>query len=133
MPVTPVKTLVVQTSENGAPVLAEPVRLVNPDGTPFTGSVESIAWSNVTGKPASFPTTWDDVSGKPTKFPSYGYDWTNLSGKPTSFPSKWADVSGKPATAAAIADLAADADAAAIVTAVNKAFAAMRTWGLIAK
>ncbi|MGE8691841.1 hypothetical protein [Bifidobacterium bifidum] len=37
MPITPTKTLIVTIGEEGVPVIGEPVRLINPDGTPFGG------------------------------------------------------------------------------------------------
>lgn len=45
----------------------------------------------------------------------------------------WANLSGKPAPAAAIPDLAGDADLAATVAAVNKLLAAARGFGVVAK
>ncbi|NEG54754.1 hypothetical protein [Bifidobacterium platyrrhinorum] len=192
MSVTPVKTLVVQTGDSGVPVLAEPVRLINPDGTPFTGAsaavtVDTLSGASSIGKAvmkastgagartaigagtSNFSGAYGDLTGKPTipTMPtaatlsgattvgkavmtaadaatarkaigagtsSFTGSYTDLTNKPTipTAPT-WATISGKPAAAAAIADLAAGADAAAIVTAVNKAFAALRTFGVIAK
>lgn len=192
MSVTPVKTLVVQTGDDGVPVLAEPVRLLNPDGTPFTGSsaaahVDTLGGATALGKTllrvlsaseartaigagtSNFSGAYGDLTGKPTipTMPtastlsgattvgkavmvaadaatarkaigagtsSFTGSYTDLTNKP-AIPAAptWTNISGKPAAAAAIADLAAGADAAAIVTAVNKTFAALRTFGIIAK
>lgn len=192
MSVTPVKTLIVHAGEGGVPVLAEPVRLVNPDGTPFTGAggavtVETLGGASSIGKAvmkastgaaartaigagtSSFSGAYGDLTGKPTipTMPtastlsgattvgkavmgaadaaaarkaigagtsSFSGSYTDLTNKP-SIPvaATWANISGKPAPATAITDLAAGADAAAIVTAVNKAFAALRAFGVIAK
>ncbi|OZG57007.1 hypothetical protein BTIS_1669 [Bifidobacterium tissieri] len=192
MSVTPVKTLVVHTGEGVVPVLAEPVRLVNPDGTPFTGAgaavtVETLGGASVIGKAvmkastgaaartaigagtSSFSGAYGDLTGKPSipTMPtastlsgattvgkavmgaadtaaarkaigagtsSFSGSYTDLTNKPTiPAAATWANISGKPAPAAAITDLAAGADAAAITAAVNKAFAALRAFGVIAK
>ena len=139
MPVTPVKTLIVQTSENGVPVLAEPVRLVNPDGTDFTGSattsVDTLEGATEIGRTvlkASDAAAVRKAIGAGTS--SFGGSYTDLTNKPTipAAPT-WANITGKPAAAAAIADLDAAADAAAIVVAVNKALAALRSFDVIAK
>ena len=140
MSVTPVKTLVVHTGEGGVPVLPEPVRLVNPDGTPFTGAgatvtVETLGGASSIGKAvmkASTGAAARTAIGAGTS--SFSGAYGDLTGKP-AIPAAptWANISGKPAPAAAIADLAAGADAAAITAAVNKAFAALRTFGVIAK
>ncbi|KFI49748.1 hypothetical protein [Bifidobacterium biavatii] len=88
MSVAPVKTLVVQTGDDGVPVLAEPVRLLNPDGTPFTGSaaahVDTLGGATALGKTllrvlsaseartaigagtSNFSGAYGDLTGKPT-------------------------------------------------------------------
>lgn len=56
----PVQTLVVQKAGNKKHKIGPldaPVSLVNPDGTAFTGGTDSVAWNDVTGKPATFPVT----------------------------------------------------------------------------
>lgn len=40
-------------------------------------------WSDVTGKPVSFPSTWTQVASKPTTYPS---TWTQVASKPAVFP-----------------------------------------------
>lgn len=139
MSVTPVKTLIVQPDDSGVPVLAEPVRLINPDGTPFTGSaaahVDTLVGATAVGKTvltAIDAATARKAIGAGTS--SFTGSYTDLTNKPTiPAASTWANISGKPAAAAAIADLAADADTTATVTVVNKALAALRAFGVIAK
>lgn len=139
MPVTPTKTLIVQTGENGVPVLAEPVRLVNPDGTDFTGStvasVDTLTGATTIGKTvmkATDAATARKAIGAGTS--SFSGSYADLINKP-AIPAvaTWANLNGKPTPAAAIADLAADAEPAVIATTVNKALAALRTFGVIAK
>lgn len=138
MSVAPVRTLIVTDEEETTPVLAEPVRLMTPEGKPFTGSVDSIDWSKITGKPATFPAaapSWSSITGKPATFPADAPSWSSITGKPATFPAaapSWASITGKPAKASAIADPAAEADAAAVAATLKKVLAALRTWGIIA-
>lgn len=139
MPVTPTKTLIVQTGENGVPVLAEPVRLVNPDGTDFTGSatasVDTLTGATTIGKTvmkATDAATVRKAIGAGTS--SFSGSYADLTNKPTiPAAATWVNLNGKPTPAAAIADLTADAEPAAIATTVNKALAALRTFGVISK
>ncbi len=139
MPVTPTKTLIVQTGENGVPVLAKPVRLVNPDGTDFTGSaaasVDALTGATTIGKTvmkATDAATVRKAIGTGTS--SFSGSYADLTNKPTiPAAATWANLNGKPTPAAAIADLTTDAEPAAIATTVNKALAALRTFGVIAK
>lgn len=57
MPAPLTQTLVVQEDADGGlpDVLAIPVRLVKPDGTPLGGGNVTIAWDAITGKPATYP------------------------------------------------------------------------------
>ena len=57
MPAPLTQTLVVQEDEDGGlpDVLAIPVRLVKPDGTPLAGGTATVAWDAITGKPATYP------------------------------------------------------------------------------
>lgn len=184
MAVAPTKTLVVQAGESGVPVLAEPVRLVNPDGsdwapapaggsTPATGSVTPAALSGYdpgTGH-SMVPRVKSDGSGfdfvalpfvpaAPTAdtltgatdtgravlkaanaaaartaigagTSSFSGKYTDLTGAPTipAAPT-WANISGKPASAAAIADIAADGTVTPAT--VNAILAALRGFGVIA-
>ncbi|MCH9276102.1 hypothetical protein JS533_007420 [Bifidobacterium amazonense] len=59
MPAPLTQTLVVQEDEDGGlpDVLAIPVRLVKPDGSPLAGGATTIAWDAITGKPATYPVT----------------------------------------------------------------------------
>lgn len=72
-------------------------------------STHAHAFNDLTGRPASYPSTWDGTTGKPTIFAtnwanvadiplSFPSDWASVTGKPTSFASTWATVSGKPTT-----------------------------------
>lgn len=68
------QTLVVQEDEDGKlpDIFAVPVRLVKPDGTPVGGGKATVAWADVTDKPATFPAAppaWADVTGKPATYP----------------------------------------------------------------
>jgi hypothetical protein len=74
---------------------------------PSTSS--SVAWTDITGKPDTFPSSWDTMLGKPTSFPT---TWTDVAGKPSTFTPTigttavtakagnwlptWNEVSGKP-------------------------------------
>lgn len=64
---------------------------------------------------------------------SFSGSYGDLANKPTipAAPT-WATISGRPTAAAAIPDLAADADGATIVATVNKLLAAARGFGIIA-
>lgn len=44
-------------------------------------AVTSVAWTEVTGKPSTFPSTWDTVSGKPSTFPpsTHSHAWAQIS------------------------------------------------------
>jgi hypothetical protein len=44
-------------------------------------AVTSVAWSEVTGKPSTFPSTWSTVSGKPSEFPpsTHTHSWSQIS------------------------------------------------------
>ncbi len=55
--------LVVQTGDGKGP-FAIPVRLVNPDGTPWQGDPGDVAvsWDDVTGKPTTLPPTDGSVT-----------------------------------------------------------------------
>lgn len=63
-----------------------------------SGSANSVAWSNVSGRPTSMPASdvyaWAKASSKP------GYSWGEISGKPSTFaPSshthKWAEITDR--------------------------------------
>ena len=46
----------------------------------------TVTWSNVTGKPSTFPTSWNEVTGKPSTFPPSGHNhaWSQInSGSPS--------------------------------------------------
>ena len=54
MAIAPTRILkVVDADEAVTPTPAEPVRLVNKDGSTFGG--DSVAWAHITGKPETFP------------------------------------------------------------------------------
>lgn len=103
MTIAPTKRLVVQAGENGVPVLAEPVVLVNPDGTPFAGAPTAISWNDVIGKPETFPVA-------------------------AAASNAWGGVKKQ----AAEAPLADGADAAAIGTKVNAILTKLTASGLFA-
>lgn len=148
MSVAPVKTLVVTTGDDGTPVLAEPIRLVNPDGTPFKGATAPAAGS-ITNAMLAGGITKDKlaadvvptVPAAPTADTLSGATEVGRSvlkaadaaaartaiGVPAA--PTWANISGKPAAATAIADLTAAPTAAD----VNKILAALRSFGIIAK
>lgn len=44
-------------------------------------AVTSVAWTEVTGKPTTFPSTWDTVSSKPSTFPpsTHSHAWAQIS------------------------------------------------------
>lgn len=46
------------------------------------GSVTSVPWDAITGKPNTFPTTWESITGKPGSYP---VAWADISGKPSQF------------------------------------------------
>lgn len=46
------------------------------------GSVTSVPWDAITGKPNTFPTTWESITGKPGSYP---VKWADISDKPTQF------------------------------------------------
>lgn len=41
---------------------------------------QTVAWSNVTSKPTSFPSAWNEVSGKPSTFPpsTHYHSWAQI-------------------------------------------------------
>lgn len=80
------------------------------------GGGDSVSWNDITDKPATFPPT---IGTSAT---------TAMAGNKTPTTSQRGGVLQQ----AAIADLAADADAATIVTTVNSLLAAMRAAGVIA-
>lgn len=77
------------------------VELYDENGDPWQPGGDgpaTVAWADVTGKPASFPSAWGDITGKPSTFPSA---WEDVTGKPATFPSDpdaWGDITGKPST-----------------------------------
>lgn len=81
---------------------------------------------------STFSGSYNDLTNKPT-IPA-AVTWANLSGKPATFtpPAATAAAVGGVKQAASVADLAADATTAQIVTAVNQLFANLRTAGTLA-
>ena len=133
IPIAPTKTLVVTTSADGTPVLAEPVRLVNEDGTPFKPGSDAPTTIPQGALAATAPlTATRNGDGMITvALPDGSITAAKLAkGVIPTIPATptWATISGKPAPAAAISDLTA-APAAADV---NKILAALRTFGVIA-
>ena len=50
----------------------------------------TVTWSNVTGKPSTFPSSWTEVTGKPSTFPPSGHNhaWSQItSGSPSDNPA----------------------------------------------
>lgn len=148
MAVAPTQTLVVQTGGDGTPVLAEPVRLVNPDGTdwtPATGDTPTTVPEGSVTATAPVTATRDDdgavvigltasTTGKALLAAADGAAARQAIGAGTSsFSGSYADLTNRPGPAAAVADLASDADVATTVTTVNKILAALRARGVIAK
>lgn len=75
----------------------------------YADDTHTHAWTAITSRPSTFPSTWGTVSGKPTTFPStwatvadkptvFPSTWAQVADKPTSFPVAWTDVTGKPST-----------------------------------
>lgn len=69
----------------------------------------SLTWSNISGKPDTFPGDWNTLINKPTLFSGVYADLTgkptlfsgaysDLTGKPTLFSGAWSDLTGKPST-----------------------------------
>jgi hypothetical protein len=64
------------------------------NGTEWLGLVKSVAWSDVSGKPAGFTPAahqhdWTaDITGKPSTFPPavHSHAWVDVTGKPSTFP-----------------------------------------------
>lgn len=58
-----IQPLVVQDGDGKGP-FASPVRLVNPDGTPWQGDPGdvTVSWDNVTGRPTALPPTDGSVT-----------------------------------------------------------------------
>lgn len=131
MPVAPVKTLVVQTGEGGVPVLAEPVRLVNEDGTTFQPGGDAPTTIPTGALAATEPlTATRNEDGQITvALPDGSVTAAKLAAGVIPDAPTWANISGKPAPASAIADLTAAPTAAD----VNKILAALRSFGVIAK
>ena len=88
MSVTPVKTLVVHTGEGGVPVLAEPVRLVNPDGTPFTGSGAAVTVETLGGASSIGKAVMKASTGAAAR--------TAIGAGTSSFSGAYGDLTGKP-------------------------------------
>ena len=101
------------------------------------GSATPVQWADVQGKPATFAPTIG-TSAVTAKAGNYVPAWGEVTGKPATF----APAIGTTATTAmagdkfvkgtAVADLAGDADAAAIAAKVNALLAVLRTGKFIA-
>lgn len=65
---------------------------------------DPITWSEITGKPSSFPAAWADITGKPGTFaPSaHTHPWSEVTGKPSfstvATTGSYSDLSGIPST-----------------------------------
>jgi hypothetical protein len=80
------------------------------NGSAWTPLLSSVDWSNLSGKPSTFPPsahthTWSQITDAPSSLPpaAHTHDWGQVTGKPTSFaPSAhghaWSDLTGVPAT-----------------------------------
>lgn len=53
----------------------------------------SCAWSNIMGKPTSFPTTWEQIADRP---PMFDGTWGSLADKPQLFSGSYSDLLNKP-------------------------------------
>lgn len=73
----------------GAPVY------VDTNGKLRTQPQQAVAWTSITGKPATFNTTWAQVSGAPSTYPT---TWAQVASRPTTFDTTWAQVQGRPTT-----------------------------------
>lgn len=136
----PVQTLVVQKpgKKKKPGPLDAPVRLVNPDGTPFTGDGDSAI--------TSVQVTVDDNTGTPSCTGSVAdgvlkLDFTNLKGaagaagakgdKGDTGPQGPAGADGTSFTkCAAVPDVSGE-DAAAAITTVNALLASLRAGGVL--
>jgi len=62
---------------------------------PLANAANSVPWSGVTGKPATFsPSDYLQLINLPTYFPT---QWSQVANQPTVFPSDWSHISGIPA------------------------------------
>ncbi|MFF4510583.1 tail fiber domain-containing protein [Streptomyces mirabilis] len=80
------------------------------NGTAWTGLTQSVDWSTLTNKPASFAPVshthlWADITDKPSTFApsSHSHDWNSITSKPSTFaPSthshSWSSITSKPTT-----------------------------------
>lgn len=65
---------------------------------------DPVTWSEITGKPSSFPSAWADITGKPGSFtPSaHTHPWSEVTGKPSfatvATSGAYSDLSGIPST-----------------------------------
>ncbi|MFI1655613.1 tail fiber domain-containing protein [Streptomyces sp. NPDC020472] len=79
-------------------------------GSAWAPLLSSVDWSNLSGKPATFPPsththTWSQITDAPTSLPpsSHTHDWGQVTGKPTSYPPSthghdWTSITGTPST-----------------------------------
>ena len=60
-----------------------------------TSVIYSTTWDRISGRPATatrWP-AWSEVTGRPSTFPT---TWGQVSGKPSYYPTRWSDVANKP-------------------------------------
>ncbi|MER7109683.1 tail fiber domain-containing protein [Streptomyces sp. NPDC000229] len=80
------------------------------NGSAWTPLLSSVDWSNLSGKPATFPPSahshkWADITDAPTSLPptSHTHDWSQVTNKPTAFAPTahehdWSELNNVPAT-----------------------------------
>lgn len=129
MATTPTKTLVVTTGDAGVPVLAEPVRLVNPDGTDWQpqGDAPTTIPQGALTVTTPLAATRDGEGTITIALPDGSITADKLADGVIPAAPTWATISGKPA---AWHSIASPTDTVLPAT-IDAMLDAMRDWGII--